>query len=81
VSPHALPRVLAHSRRGHALTRWRRARSAVMLDWPESIALHIVMGGALYLCYYCTTYVGLEIASAVQVLRGAPTILEPQRAL
>jgi hypothetical protein len=53
----------------------------VMLDWPESIALHIVMGGALYLCYYCTTYVGLEIASAVQVLRGAPTILEPQRAL
>ena len=52
-----------------------------MLDWPETVALHVVMAGAAYLCYYSTSYLGYEFVSAVEALRGAPTILEPQRAL
>lgn len=52
-----------------------------MLDWPETVALHIVMAGAAYLCYYSASYLGNELASAVQVMRGAPTIMDPQRAL
>lgn len=58
-----------------------RVSRAVMLDWPETVALHVVMAGAAYLCYYSTSYLGYEFVSAVEALRGAPTILEPQRAL
>ena len=52
-----------------------------MLDWPETVALHVVMAGAAYLCYYSAAFFGEGLANVVQTLRGEPTILEPQRAL
>eukprot|EP01043_Picozoa_sp_COSAG02_P003303 COSAG02_NODE_80_length_40128_cov_591.169002_21_plen_53_part_00 len=52
-----------------------------MLDWPETVALHVVMAGAVYLCYYSAAYLGEGIANVVRVMQGEPTILEPQRSL